>query len=134
MSDFYIDRKGSTKEEGEIEEDFVPFKRYFEKSRFEPFERKRHRIDDGDENKTYKMAKVKDLKEKSFELIKKIEKNIKDIEESKQCDRTIDKDGNVRNTSGEIILFKGKKCPRCLNIGHNSLSCRAKTNIYGDIL
>lgn len=46
--------------------------------------------------------------------------------------RRIDREGNVRDYYDNIIMYKGKICPRCLNIGHNKLSCEATHNIYGD--
>lgn len=46
----------------------------------------------------------------------------------------IDSSGNVRDSTGKIIMYNGKICARCYNTGHNSLYCNTTHDAFGNIL
>lgn len=40
--------------------------------------------------------------------------------------------GDLLDKHGNIIMYNGKICSSCYNIGHNSLRCQASTDVFGD--
>lgn len=44
----------------------------------------------------------------------------------------MDLSGNVRDSSGRIIMYTGRICARCYNRGHNSLHCTCNCDAFGN--